>query len=265
MEHEYLSRILGDDQKPGGAVRAGRGPAGHARADGRARTRIPDWAIAALRPVADGTSPVRAVTHPLGFTCLPMERAGLSGVCVHLWSPRVARTEPTTSPVHAHSWRLTSYALFGTLENRLMRITEADGVPLGAAGTQAGAAVSCHGAVPADPAIRRLIEVRSRGDADELVPTRRLVRCQAAQCQRIQPGDVYSMPAGAFHRTDVAPGGEAVTVALGTMVPGITDCSLGPPDSTRHEVWRRGCDAGQTAAAARLVLDLLRGPSQRAA
>jgi hypothetical protein len=261
MEYEYLSRMLSGYQELGGA-----GAAGHARADGQARTRIPDWAIAALRPVADGSSPVRAVIHPLGFTCLPMERAGLSGVCVHLWSPRVASTEPTTSPVHAHSWRLTSYALFGTLENRLMRITDTDGVPPGAGDTETGAGtVSRTSAVSADPEIRRLIEVRSRGDADELVPTGRLVRCQAAQCQRIQPGDVYSMPAGAFHRTDVAPGAEAVTVALGTMVPGIADCSLGPLDSTRHEIRRRACDAGQTAATARIVLDRLRRASARVA
>lgn len=263
MEYEYLSRILNGYQKTGGA-----GAAGHARADGPGRTRIPDWAMAALRPVADGISPIRAVIHPLGFTCLPMERAGLSGVCVHLWSPRVARTEPTTSPVHAHSWRLTSYALFGTLENRLIRITDTDAVLPGAGDTGAGDTETGAGAVSrasADPALRRLIEVRSHGDADELVPTRRLVRCQAAQCQRIQPGDVYSMPAGAFHRTDVAPGAEAVTVALGTMVAGITDCSLGPLDSTRHEIRRRACDAEQTAAAARIVLDRLRRPSRRVA
>jgi hypothetical protein len=185
-----------------------------------------------------------------------MERAGPSGVCVHLWSPRVASTEPTTSPVHAHSWRLTSYALFGTLENRLMRVTAAEGAAAGDAASGDNAAA---------PAIRCLIEVRSRGDVDELVPTRTLVRCQAAQCQRIRPGDVYTMPAGVFHRTDVASGAEAVTVVLGTMVPDVTDCSLGPPGSTRHEIRRRTCDAGQTAAVARIVLDRLCQPSRRVA
>src|ERR1700677_1169642 len=94
MEYEYLSRVLGE---AGGSVLLRAGVSG--------------WAIAALGPVAAGSSPVRAITHPLGFTCLPLERAGLHGVCVHLWSPWLERVAPTTSPVHAHSWELTSYAL----------------------------------------------------------------------------------------------------------------------------------------------------------
>jgi hypothetical protein len=233
MDYEYLSRAVGEA-----------GATALARADAAAREKVSDWVIRALGPVADGGSPVRAVTHPLGFTCLPMERAGRNGVCVHLWSPRVERLAPTTSPIHAHCWHLTSYALFGHLENRLMLVTGAgaDGAP-------------GNGAV--DQAVYRLLEVRSHGDADEIRLTPRLARCVPGQRQVIGAGDVYSIPAGTFHSTVVRCDDEAATVALGRMVPGVHDRCLGLPGTGGHWVRRRRCDAEQTAAVARIVLDQL--------
>jgi hypothetical protein len=252
MEYEYLSQVVGE---------AGAG--GHTRAGASARENVPGWVIAALRPVADGASPVRAITHPLGFTCFPLERAGLFGVCVHLWSPRVERVELTAPTLHAHSWRLTSYALFGRLENRLMLVTGSDADPDDAGPDDAG---------PDDTGagdrreLRRMIEVRSQGDIDELRPTGRLVQCVPGSRQMITAGDVYSMPAGMFHSTEVSPDTETATVALGTMVPGVADCSLGPagggePAGGRHQTRRRQCDAEQTAVAARIILDRLLQPT----
>jgi hypothetical protein len=251
MEYEYLSRVVGEV-----------GSGGHTRAGGAIRMRVRGWVIGALRPVADGGSPVRAVTHPLGFTCLPMERVGPDGVCVHLWSPRIERIAPTTSPIHAHCWQLTSYALFGSLENRLMRVTDADADGHGADGHGAdGHGADGHGADGAgasgDRDLYRVLEVRSLGDIDEFRPTSGLVRCVPGQRQVIGAGDVYSMSAGTFHSTEVRHGEEAATVALGRMVPGILDHSLGPPGTGSHRVRRRRCDAEQTAAAARIVLDRL--------
>jgi hypothetical protein len=202
--------------------------------------------IGALRPIADGRSPLRAVTHPLGFTCLPVERAGRDGVCVHLWSPRVAHVEPTTSPIHAHCWHLISYALFGQLENMLMRVADIGGAS-------------------EDPDVYRMLEVRSHGDVDELRPTSRLVRCVPRQRQLISAGDVYSMAAGEFHTTEVGPGAETATVALGRMAPGVADCSLGALGAAGHRVRRHRCDAAQTAEAARIVLDRLLTPTARPA
>lgn len=225
MDYRYLSLAVGETE-----------PGGHRRAGSVARTVVPGWVIGVLRPVAEGRSPLRAVTHPLGFTCLPIERAGREGVCVHLWSPRVAQAEPTTSPIHAHCWHLLSYALFGRLENMLMHVAD------GAEGEQG---------------LYRMLEVRSHGDIDELSPTPRLVRCVPRQRQVISAGDVYSMAAGEFHTTRIGPDTETATVALGRMTPGAADCSLGSPRGPGHRVRRHRCDAEQTAEAARIILDRL--------
>lgn len=223
MDYEYLSLAVGDA-----------GDRRHGRADSAARAAVTGWAIGALRQVADGSGLVRAVTHPLGFTCLPLERSGPLGVCVHLWRPGPERSEPVTSGVHSHCWHLTSYALFGRLENRYMAVTAAGG---GGGGRY------------------RLLEVRSRGTVDELRPTGGLVRCVPGRRQAISAGDVYSMPAGDFHTTTVPPGAEAATVVLGRTAPGAADFSLGPPGSTARRVRRTRCDPDQTAAAAGVVLD----------
>lgn len=244
MDYEYLSLAVGET-----------GTEDHRRAGAAARTAVPGWVIGALRPVADGRSPLRAVAHPLGFTCLPVERAGRDGVCVHLWSPRITQAEPTTSPIHAHCWHLISYALFGRLENMLMRVADADAreaVPAQAAPPRPPGPHGPPGEAERD--LYRMLEVRSHGDIDELSPTSRLVRCVPRQRQVISAGDVYSMPAGEFHTTEVT-GAETATVALGRMAPGAADCSLGALGAAGHRVRRYRCDAAQTARAARIVLD----------
>jgi hypothetical protein len=60
-----------------------------------------------------------------------------------------------------------------------------------------------------------------------------------------------------FHTTEVRPDAEAATVALGRMVPGVPDRSLGQPGAGSHQVRRRRCDAEQTSRAARIVVDQL--------
>ncbi|MGH3248902.1 MAG: hypothetical protein ACRDOI_22240, partial [Trebonia sp.] len=195
-----------------------------------------DWAAGTLRAVADGSRPLRAVVHPLGFTCLPVERAGRDGVCVHVWSPFTGGVLPTASAIHAHCWELTSYALLGALGNSRMTVADARSGP---------------------GAVFRVMQVSSRGDTDELRPTRRLVHCRESRRELITAGDTYDVPAGVFHATDVAPETEAVTVALGRMVDGVADLSLAPIGAVAHQVRRRRCDPAQTAATARLVLDRL--------
>ncbi len=236
-DYEFLSGALGGDGSP--AARAAAGAV------------VRDWAAATLRAVADGRRPLRAVIHPLGFTCLPVERAGRDGVCVHVWHPRVAGAAPATPAVHAHCWELTSYVLAGTLHNRLM--TVADAPP----GPRAGAAARLPLPAAPAPAEYRVLRVRSQGDVDELSPTRRLVHCRETRRERVAAGGTYGVPAGVFHATDVAPGAEVVTVALGRMVDGTADLSLAPPGVPGHQARRRRCDPAQTAATARLVLGCL--------
>jgi hypothetical protein len=106
-------------------------------------------------------------------------------------------------------------------------------------------------------AVYQVLQVRSLGDVDELSPTQRLVHCRETRREFITAGATYDVPAGIFHATDVAPAAEAVTVALGRMVDGVADLSLGPVGVAGHRVRRRRCDPAQTAATARLVLDRL--------
>jgi hypothetical protein len=231
MNYRYLSGIVGPLR-----------PGGHEQAAEVTRAAVTDWAISALRGIADGSRPLHAVRHPLGFTCLPVERFGRDGVCVHLWSSRIDRARPTTSPVHAHCWELTSYALFGRLDNRVMEVGEARGGIVSWASLADGRG------------LYRVLDVHSQKEADELVPTVRFVHCWPGQRQAVRAGDVYSVPAGVFHATDVPAGTEVATVALGRLVPGASDCSLGPPGAGPHQVRRRLCDADQTAAIARIIL-----------
>jgi hypothetical protein len=239
MDYEYLTAAVG-----------GIGPAGHWHASAAARGTVREWALAVLCEVVDGTRPMRAVAHPLGFICLPVERAGMVGVCVHLWSPVAERTTPTTSAIHSHCWELTSYALFGQMENRIMVVADALAREGGGAPERRGTAMDKRG-------LYRVLGVRSEGDTDKIVPTGRLVRCVPGQRQVITADDVYSVPAGMFHVTEVGDGAEAATVALGRLVPGVPDFALGLPDSVPHWVRRRRYDAEQTASVTRLIVDRL--------
>ncbi|NVI87072.1 hypothetical protein [Actinomadura sp. BRA 177] len=98
------------------------------RAGTGART-LPAWAgrvlDGVLEGLAAGAPPVRAVRHPLGFLCLPVERSGDLGVCLHIWTPEVRPAPSTTSPVHCHSWDLLSFVLYGTVRNVRMDVDEA--------------------------------------------------------------------------------------------------------------------------------------------
>jgi hypothetical protein len=231
MDYRYLSRVVGPLR-----------PGDHKQATEATRTAVTNWAINALESIADGCRPLLAVRHPLGFTCLPVERDGGDGVCVHLWSTRVDQARPTTSPFHTHCWELISYALFGRLDNRVMEVGDArEGIVSWAS-------------LADGRGLYRVLDVRTQKETDELVPTVRYVHCWPDQRQAVQAGDVYSVPAGVFHATDVPAGTEAATVALGRLVPGAPDCSLGSLETDRHEVRRRLYDADETAAIARGIV-----------
>jgi hypothetical protein len=211
MEYEYLSVAI---------------------ASGHAADVLPRWSARVLRDIADGHRELRASVHPLGFICLPVVREGRYGVCVHMWLSGQPRASTTTSPVHAHSWDLVSYVLFGQLRNSLPRVVDAD------------AATS--------PGAWRVLEVRSHGDTDDIVPTPRLVRCDPGDSALAVRDDVYSVPAGTFHSTVAV---RAVTVALGSTVAGATDLSLGDPATRSHRVWRDRLGPPETTALARTVIE----------
>jgi hypothetical protein len=200
--------------------------------DGTAGQAAPRWASGVLGEITRGRRNVAAMRHPLGFVCIPVDRSGEQGVCVHVWSDGLPSARPTTSAVHAHSWDLVSYVLYGSLRNELVDVTDA----------------------PDDPAYR-VFEVHSGGDVDEVRETPRLVRCEVGTAELIRQGDTYTLPAGVFHATAVQ--GEAATVALGSGRPGTMDLSLGGIDTRTHRVGRHRCDRDETTSAARVVTERL--------
>lgn len=195
---------------------------------------VPRWALAVLRDIVSGRRELTAVRHPLGFLCLPVQRGGEDGVCVHMWTPAL-RSAVTTSQVHSHSWDLTSYVLFGTLHNRHVRVTEAP-------------ATATH----------RIFEVHSHGDVDELRATGRLVSCEPElDSASYAGGCLYLLPAGEFHSTDVAGGQDVATVVLGRTRPAAADLSLGPLSTASHRLTRSRCDRGETVRAALFIAEQL--------
>ncbi len=192
------------------------------------------WVLNVLDDVAEGRRPLRAVRHPLGFTCLPVERAGPDGICVHAWPADPPTVRPTTSAMHSHSWDLLSHVLYGRVRNELIEVTDA----------------------PMDPAWR-VYEVHSRGDVDEMAATDRLVTAMTATVETHAAGDSYALRAGGFHTSEVDRGQPAVTVALGRTTPGACDLSLGAVDGRSHRIRRNRCDPAETARVAREIARLV--------
>jgi hypothetical protein len=197
---------------------------------GTARRTVPRWATGVLREIANGRRRIRAVRHPLGFRCLPLERRQDLGVCLHLWLAE-PYDAPTTSQVHCHSWDLLSLVLSGEIGN----------VP----------------ALIGEGRSHRVFEVVSRGDVDEIRATPRTVHYAPAPTEPFRTGDVYRVPAGTFHSTAVAGWGEAVTLALGRSRPDGVDLSLGSLDGLDHSVRRLHCDDAETSRTATAGVRLL--------
>ncbi|GHG53321.1 hypothetical protein [Streptomyces griseocarneus] len=195
-------------------------------------------AAAALEEIASGRRELRAVRHPLGFLCLPVEREGERGVCVHVFGPGARQAAAlTTSPVHAHSWDLASCVLYGEVGNLRVRVRENPERPT-----------------------HRVYEVHSGASSvDEIRPTPRLVTYESGPEETSVGGEIYTLPAGHFHATVVPPGTFAATLLLGRALPGRHDLSLGPVHGTVHRVVRQTCGAERTARTARTVLRRIHG------
>ncbi|MFF4614672.1 hypothetical protein [Nonomuraea jabiensis] len=184
------------------------------------------WALETL-----SSGGLTAVRHPLGFVCLPLERDGGEGVCVHLWSDSFAHAESTTSQIHCHSWDLVSHVLYGQVRNVHAVVTDAG-----------------------RDATHRVFEVVSGADGDRISPTGRTVRHATGLVEVFGPGDTYTLAADRFHSSVVPEGGEAATIALGRGRPGSRDLSLGPLNGGPHHVARQPLDARETELAVRLII-----------
>jgi hypothetical protein len=201
--------------------------------DDQAARAVPALCLPTLTKIADGSIPLRAVRHPLGFLCLPVQRKGGLGVCVHVWTTQLPQAVPTTSAVHSHSWDLASFVLYGSVGNAFMHVAD-----------------------DADAGTHRIFTVHSLGDVDEMRATRRLVRCVERRRQLVGAGRVYYLRAGNFHESVLGADAEVATVMLG-RVGGARDLSLGRPDLPTHHIVRQRCGARETADAARIVIEKL--------
>ena len=200
---------------------------------GTAAEAVPRWALSSLRDIAEGRRDLTGVLHPLGFLCLPIERLGDHGICVHQWTLAL-RPRLTTSAIHSHSWDLTSYVLYGGLRNERVQVIDDPDFPT-----------------------HRVFDVRSYGDVDEIGATTRLVSYRAESVEAYGAGGVYSLSAGEFHTTVLADEHGAATVALGRSREQAADLALGAVDTPSHVVRRRHCAAPETARAACLIADRL--------
>jgi hypothetical protein len=192
---------------------------------------ITGWAQGVLDDVATGRNSISAVSHPLGFLCLPVHRLREEGVCIHVWGSRWHRPSLTTSPAHCHSWELRSWVLAGELHNQVVRVIDGTESPT-----------------------HRVFEVHSSAAGDQIRPTRRLVRHEVANTVAYRAGDRYRLSAGVFHQT-VVPDTEGLvaTVALGMTRAGAVDLSLGGLRTTSHEMRRELCDVRGTREVAALA------------
>lgn len=200
---------------------------------GTAARVIPAWAVDFLAGVADGRTDMAGTRHPLGFLCVPAWRGDGYGICVHIWSDSLPRVEPTTSQIHAHSWDLVSYVLYGTVRNEVFQPVDTG--------------------ADTDPT-HRVFEIHTGGGyagLDAIRATSRLVRAGAPTGETYRQGDIYTVRSGVFHASVVT--GEAATVALGEDRPGTVDLSLGGVDAADHDVLRWRCDPEETRCVAKAV------------
>jgi hypothetical protein len=208
-----------------------------------------------LEEIASGRRELRAVRHPLGFLCLPVRREGEHGVCVHVFddAARGTAADPTDSPVHAHSWDLTSCVLYGEVGNLRVRVRERPEHPT----HRLFEVRSTASVTGADPAAGNALAV------DEIRPTPRLVSCEPGLPRTCVAGDVYALAAGQFHATVVSPDTTAATLLLGRSLPGRFDLTLGPVDGRARRMVRQTCDVARTARTARTVLRRIDGRRPR--
>ncbi|GAB2633403.1 hypothetical protein [Nocardia goodfellowii] len=204
-------------------------------ASAAAAREVGTWVRDYLTPVAAGTALVPLVRHPLGFLCFPVWRGGDLGICLHVWAEGM-RAQPTTSPVHAHSWDLLSIVLYGAVANDVFEVIEAPERPT-----------------------HRVFEIQSGADGDLIRATSQVVAYHRRSHELFRAGDAYTLPHGVFHVSEVA--GAAATVALGEYRHGKPDRSLGGLATDDHWVHRIPCTAAETRRVAQTVLDQLTQPA----
>jgi hypothetical protein len=186
------------------------------------------WAGRLLGEVGAERTCLMGIVHPLGFVCLPVERSGVYGICLHIWDAEFPTAKPDTSEIHCHSWDLVSLVLHGSIVNELIEVADDRESPT-----------------------HRVFRVTSRDGRDSFTATSRVVRYRQSDHQTRKAGEVYRLPAGHFHKTVVPEGWAAATIALGEEHPGGRDLSLGVLSGAMATSTRRELAPEQTSRLAR--------------
>ncbi len=194
-------------------------------------------AVALVQEIAAGRARFPAVRHPLGFIYAPLFREWPWTLRLHIWLREAPRPQLTTSPIHDHTWELTSFVVCGALENRIIHVHDVE-----------------------DPT-HRVFEIRGVGGNDMLQPTERLVRFHCSSAERLLQGDRYVVAAGQFHFTEVPEGITTATIVLAERKTTAPERSLGPLHTPEHQMTRADCPPSELAQAAQTVLLTLVGAS----
>jgi hypothetical protein len=198
---------------------------------GVAHQTLPDLAAGVLAGIAAGDGGLCAVRHPLGFVCFPVLRDGDTGICIHTWSAETAPPAPPPFSVHAHSWDLLSYVLYGAVHNQLVSLRHR----------------------PATPT-HQVFEIRTGGLFDDIQATPALVSWTGAGTQTVPAGSSYAIAAGEFHTLDIPLDYHAATVVLGRSRPDVADRLLGEIGAPDHRTYRHPCSPTETARLASATL-----------
>jgi hypothetical protein len=139
---------------------------------------------------------------------------------MHIWRSLETSADLTTSPIHSHSWDLSSQVIFGRLENIEVRVIDG-----------------------ASPPTHRVLEITNADDCDFIRPTRRLVSYANNASAYIEVQENYSLAAGMFHVSRPNATGSTVTVLLAEDRYKSPELALGRLDSSGHAIRRRACPA----------------------
>ncbi len=172
----------------------------------------------------DGASGVR---HPLGFLCLPLYRSPDFGLCVHVWETSLSRSVLTISPIHSHSWDLTSRVLRGGMDNEVIELDHER------------------------PPTHRVCAIVNSGHVDEIRPTRARVGYDVSRIDRVAAGETYTLPAGIFHASRAH--NATVTLVLARTRRQAPEFALAHLDTRAHVVTRSAASSRDLQIATDLV------------
>jgi hypothetical protein len=192
-----------------------------------------------LRHLADGRPPpCDAFAHPLGFLYLPLLRMSDATLRLHIWTDDQEHRplgENHISPMHDHTWDMTSYIICGELRNVIVSVVD-----------------------DADAPTHRVFEIHGDGAVDDIRATGTVVRVVGESEDKVSVGQTYRMGSDLIHRTEPGPGVVATLVAARRTSKRV-ERALGPLGLHGYRSERQVCPPRRVAAAAGAVLEALGG------